>query len=267
MDDSAPGPSPRRSATVLVVLVLAGALMALGFTALGVWQVQRLSWKTDLIARIDRQLRADPTPLPSPADWPAITRERDEYRRLRVEGRFDYARETLVRGASELGTGYWVLTPLQADTGAWVLVNRGFVPQDMRPQVPRGPEGAQAATVVGLLRLSEPGGNLLQANEPAAGRWYSRDVAAMAAARGLPGPVAPFFIDAQALPGTAAADDTWPRAGLTVIRFSNNHLAYALTWFALAAIMLAAVGYVVVDERRRRRAGATLGDDPPFPSP
>ncbi len=275
MEDGAPGPSPRRSATVLVVLVLTGALMALGFTALGLWQVQRLSWKTDLIARIDRQLRADPSPLPAPAEWPAITRERDEYRRLRIEGRYDYTHETLVRGASELGTGYWVLTPLRTDGGAWVLVNRGFVPQEMRQQVPRaqgagpaaspGPDaGAGPVSVVGLLRLSEPGGGLLQPNEPAAGRWYSRDVAAIAAARALQGPVAPFFLDAQATPGAGGtAAQAWPRAGLTVIRFSNNHSAYALTWFALAAIMLGAVGYLLVDERRQRRAGATLGDDPP----
>ena len=93
MDDSAPGLSPRRSTTVLVVLVLTGALMALGFMALGLWQVQRLSWKTDLIARIDRQLRVDPAPLPPTADWPAITRERDEYRRLLAQGRYDYARD------------------------------------------------------------------------------------------------------------------------------------------------------------------------------
>lgn len=263
MDDSAPGLSPRRSATVLVVLVLAGALMAAGFTALGLWQVQRLSWKTDLITRIERQLRADPSPLPSAAEWPAISRERDEYRRLRAQGTYDYARETLVRGASELGTGYWVLTPLQSVEGSWVLVNRGFVPQEMRQQVPRGPDG-QVVTVVGLLRLTEPGGGLLQANEPAAGLWYSRDVAAIATARGLEGPVAPFFLDAQAAPGTGQA---WPRAGLTVLRFSNNHLAYALTWFSLAAIILAATGYLVVDARRQRRlAGTTLGDDP-HPTP
>lgn len=258
MEDGAPGSSPRRSTLLVVVLVLVGALMAAGFAALGLWQVQRLSWKAGLIARIERQLRADPAPLPSPAQWSGITRERDEYRRLRTQGRFDHARQTLVRAATELGTGYWVLTPMQADAGYWVLVNRGFVPQELRDRVPPGPD---RVTVTGLLRLTEAGGSLMRANEPQAGHWYSRDVAAMASARGLQGPVAPFFLDAQALPGTPA--DGWPRAGLTVLRFSNNHLAYALTWFGLAVIMLGATGYLVVDERRERRlAGATLGDDP-----
>jgi surfeit locus 1 family protein len=107
---------------------------------------------------------------------------------------------------------------------------------------------------VGLLRFSEPGGRLLQANDPAAGRWYSRDVAALAAQQGLTGPVAPYFIDLVATPGAAPI---WPRPGLTVLQFRNDHLVYALTWFALAAIMAAAIGYVVLDARRGRRvAGA-----------
>ncbi len=85
---------------------------------------------------------------------------------------------------------------------------------------------------------------------PAAGRWYSRDVAAIAQAHGLAGPVAPFFVDAQATPATAAA---WPRPGLTVVQFKNDHLVYALTWFALAASWRGAMAYLVIDERRLRR--------------
>lgn len=269
MEDGAPGPAPRRSATLVVALALLGALMALGFAALGLWQVQRLSWKTDLIARIERQLAAAPSPLPPASQWSGITRERDEYRRVQVDGSFDFSREALVRASTELGTGYWVLTPLRLaagpDAGAWILVNRGFVPPEVRTQVPHGDP---RQTVTGLLRLTETGGGVLQPNEPAAGRWYSRDVAGIAATQGLQGPVAPFFLDAQAnSQPQGVAPSGWPRAGLTVIRFSNNHLAYALTWFCMAAIMLAAVGYLLVDERRQRRAGATLGDDPPTPSP
>jgi surfeit locus 1 family protein len=63
--------------------------------------------------------------------------------------------------------------------------------------------------------------------------------------------VAPYFVDAQ---GAASG---WPRAGLTVVRFRNDHLVYALTWFALAAMMAAAIVYLVLDARRgRRMAGA-----------
>ena len=86
-----------------------------------------------------------------------------------------------------------------------MFVNRGFVPPELRG---RAPAAAPEQAVVRLLRASEPKGRPLQANDPAAGRWYSRDVQAIAQAQGLQGPVAPYFVDLVAVPGNAPA---WPR--------------------------------------------------------
>lgn len=83
--------------------------------------------------------------------------------------------------------------------------------------------------MTGLLRITQPGGGFLRANDPQAGRWFSRDVAAMSAAQGVT-QAAPYFIDADAQ-GAAAS---LPVGGLTVISFRNSHLSYALTWFAMA---------------------------------
>ena len=235
-----------RSATGLALLLALALLAGAGFVCLGVWQLHRLAGKEALIARVERNVHAVPAPAPGPAEWSRITPE-DEYRRVRARGRFDYGHEVQVAATTELGSGYWVLTPLRLQEGAWLFVNRGFVAMDQRAQVPRG---AAEGDVVGLLRLPEPHGRFLQANVPAAGRWYSRDVQAIAATQGLPGPVAPYFIDEVATPQTAAR---WPRPGLTVLRFPNDHLVYAITWFALAAMMLAAFVYVLRDDRRRRR--------------
>ena len=251
---ASPPPRPRRGG-VLVALLLGAALFFAGFVALGLWQLQRLAWKEALIARVERGLATAPVAPPARAEWPALARDTHEYRRLRLQGRFDHDGETLVRASTELGTGHWVLTPLRLDDGGWVLVNRGFVPPERRERATRAAdEPVGAVTVEGLLRLSEPGGSLLQKNDPAAGRWYSRDVAAIAAARGLPGPVAPFFVDAWPGPSAVSPAGPWPRAGLTVLRFSNNHRVYALTWFALAAMMAAAAGALLWQERRWRRA-------------
>lgn len=248
MDPEARGPR----STAKLVLLLAFALVAgAGFFALGVWQVHRLAWKEALIARVERNVHGTPVPAPGPAQWHAITPD-DEYRRVRAHGRFDYAHEVQVAATTDLGAGYWVLTPLRTGEGAWLLVNRGFVPSELRTKVPRGPAEGE---VVGLLRFSEPGGRFLRANVPADGRWYSRDVASIAAAQGLMGAVAPYFIDEVATPESATR---WPRPGLTVIQFRNDHLVYAITWFALAAMMAAAFGYVLLDDRRRHR----LAGDP-----
>jgi surfeit locus 1 family protein len=252
-----PARRPRTTST-LVVLLLAAALAFAGFVALGVWQVRRLAWKEALIAHVDAHLKAAPVPAPGPAAWHVLRRDDDEYRRVQLHGRFDTTLETPVRASTALGSGWWLLVPLRTDDGWWVLVNRGFVPEALRTRASRAgqePTGEQA--VVGLLRFSEPRGSLLQHNEPAAGRWYSRDVAAIAATQGLgtpvhPGAVAPYFVDAE--PAPAASPDGWPRAGLTVIHFRNDHLVYAFTWFALAAMVAGAIGYLCVEERRLRRS-------------
>jgi surfeit locus 1 family protein len=219
-------------------------LLAAGFAALGVWQVERRAWKLDLIARVDARLHAAPATPPRVADW----RPDQVYRRVRVSGRFLHDRETLVQAVTELGPGWWVMTPLATDAGI-VLVDRGFVPSDRRdPRSRAAGQPAGPVTVVGLLRASEPGGGFLRANDPAADRWYSRDVAAIAHARRL-GHVAPYFIDADAAPNAGG----YPVGGLTVVAFHNNHLVYALTWFTLAALSLGGAGLLL--RARRTRAG------------
>jgi surfeit locus 1 family protein len=206
------------------------ALLGLcGFLALGVWQLERRVWKLDLIARVDARIHAAPAPLPAWQGRPALERSSFEYRRVRASGAYVPGRDTLVQAVTERGAGFWVLTPLRNAEGT-VLVNRGFVPGE-RDALKYPPAPAGTTTVTGLLRASEPGGGFLRANDPAAGRWYSRDVAAIARAGSL-GPVAPFFIDADASPDPRAI----PIGGLTVVRFNNNHLLYALTWFGLAGL-------------------------------
>jgi surfeit locus 1 family protein len=222
----------------------------------------------------------------------------DEYRHVTVTGTFLDVSQTLVQAVTELGAGYWVLTPLRAMDGSIVLVNRGFVPAEDRDRVAAagaqlpgatgapagggaGNDGASARTVtlapktvIGLLRISEPRGGFLRHNNAATNHWYSRDVQAIAAARGLTR-VAPYFIDAEAArpsatsgvnsaPGVASAPSppsaggaapaagapVVPVAGLTVIAFHNSHLVYAITWYTLALMVAAAIWLGIRSETR-----------------
>ncbi|HEY9107168.1 MAG TPA: SURF1 family protein [Roseateles sp.] len=226
-----------------IALIVSAALASVGFLALAGWQVQRLGWKLDLIERVEARLKAEPV-APPPASS-SISKD-DEYRRLRLHGRFE-PREVLVQATTELGGGHWVIAPLRLDDGSTVLVNRGFVPSEQRaPEAHAAPTGP--VELVGLLRLTETGGGPLRANVAAEGRWYSRDVAGIAAQLGMSDRVAPYFVDESADP---AQPQRWPRPGLTVVRFANNHAVYAATWLALAAMAAAAVFYLVREERRR----------------
>jgi len=245
-------------AAALAALIGCAALLFAGFLALGTWQVERRAWKLDLIERVERRVHSDPVDAPGPGRWPQVNAADDEYRHVRIAGSFLHDRETLVQASTRLGPGFWVLTPLRTAQGT-VLVNRGFVPPERRDRAARSNEPDGTATVTGLLRLTEPGGGFLRRNDPAAGRWHSRDVQAIAAARGLPD-VAPFFIDAEAQP-PAGAEPQWPAGGLTVVAFRNHHLGYALTWYALAAMVAAAAWLLARSEwRLRRRTDA--GDTP-----
>ena len=230
------GITAKRSRAVRAVLFALGLLLLAGFVALGTWQLERRRWKLELIARVEARVAAPPVDAPGPALWPRVGGS--EYTRVRVAGRFRHDHETRVQAVTVLGAGLWVLTPLVTDRGWTVLVNRGFTPGPASP-------AAGPATVTGLLRLSEPDGGWPRANDPVADRWYSRDVPAIARARGLSG-VAPYFIDADA----GADPGAWPRGGLTEVRFRNHHLVYALTWFALAALVAGALALLWRDGRR-----------------
>ncbi|WP_297801811.1 SURF1 family protein [uncultured Brevundimonas sp.] len=240
-------PTGGRLWRVMVVTVF--LLVFAGFMGLGIWQVQRLGWKLALIERVENRIHADPVDAPAPDV--TITRDGHEYLRVKAGGTYRYDLEVPVKAVTELDGGWWIITPLETDRGFTVLVNRGFVPNDMKSAAPR-PDGEGRVEVTGLLRLSEPKGGFLRENDPAGGNWYSRDVAAIAAAKGID--AAPYFIDAQPADGTAASG--WPRAGMTVVKFANSHLVYALTWFGLAAGTL--VGMVLMLRERRRKEKARL---------
>ncbi|WP_254601066.1 SURF1 family protein [Caulobacter sp. S45] len=230
-------------------MAILGLCLCLGFTVLGTWQLYRRAWKLNLIAQVQSRIHAPPQAAPGTNAWSKITAAADMYRRVRMRGVFLNDKETRVHALTELGGGYWVLTPLRAQAGFMVLVNRGFVPFDhAAPATRLAGQITGSATVTGLLRVSEPRGSFIQRNDPAGDRWYSRDVEAIAAAHHL-GVVAPYFIDADSSPNPGG----WPVGGLTVISFPNSHLVYAITWYALALVVLGAGGIVGREEWLRRK--------------
>lgn len=223
-----------------------------GFVALGIWQVERLSWKLDLIARVDQRVHAEP--VPAPTGRPADAAD-DEYRHVTATGTLQNGKETLVYAATELGPGYWVMTPLVLSDGTAILINRGFVPTDKRDPATRLPgQLSTPVTITGLLRMTEPKGSLLQSNDPAAGRWYSRDVAAIAADKDVAN-AASYFIDADATPNPGGL----PVGGLTRVVFPNSHLSYAITWFALALMVAGLLAFVIRSEIRVNRPKQSSG--------
>jgi surfeit locus 1 family protein len=230
------GIRPAAVVVIMMTVILTGQLLALG-----TWQVKRLSWKLDLIQQVEERAHAAPVDAPAPSQWASLTNPADyEYRRVRLAGIFRHQDEVQVYTVSDLGPGYWVLTPLQRDDGSLVIVNRGFVPSDKRdPSTRLEGELPARVEIVGLMRAPETGGLFLRTNDPQNNRWYSRNIAQIADAKSL-GTVAPFYVDADATPNPGGL----PIGGKTMLVFPNNHLSYAITWYVLAAMTVAAGWYV-----------------------
>jgi surfeit locus 1 family protein len=266
---TAPASRARQFSPLLAVLALAFFVL---FAGLGTWQVFRLQWKLDLIDRVNARINAAPVAPPPAARWGGIRSESGrinpfEYTRVRVTGSYLYDLTTPVQALTEQGSGYWLLTPMCTVDGFIVLVNRGFIPAELgaRTRYPARQAGAdpcahggRPATVAGLLRITETGGPFTRANDPAQNRWYVRNVAQIAAARGLT--TAPYFIDAAAGQNPPGSPDQ-PVGGLTVVKFHNSHLMYAVTWYALALMVAGAWWWVVRGGGNTDDAGTDDGDD------
>ena len=213
--------------------------------SLGAWQIERLFWKQDLIARRDAAVTAAPAPVPK-----TLAEARGmEYRHVSDEGSYLYDKEIFLGATSDAGgQGYQVLTPLLEPGGRVVFVNRGYIPAELKDSARRSAAQIPGTVhVQGLLRLpptARPNW-FLPDNRPDLNYWFWVDLSAMSAVDKL-NEVAPFYIDAAATPNPGG----WPKGGVTRLTLPNNHLQYAITWFSLAVALI--VIYVLF---HRRNAG------------
>lgn len=220
---------------VLAFLVLIG---------LGVWQVQRLHEKEQLLATIAERMASPETPVDSVVRLPVPDME---WRRVSAKGRFLHDKEAYVYATEfDLGLGVHVLTPLVLDEGDTILVDRGFVP--LASKAPESREAGQMdgeVTVSGIVRLEGERNLFTPATDEGQRMWYWRDIDGIARTLGLMlGAPIVIVADQPANPGGL------PRFAGYRVDIPNNHLQYALTWFGLAATLLGV--YLVYHVRNGR---------------
>jgi surfeit locus 1 family protein len=224
--------------TVPAILVMIG---------LSVWQVQRLYWKEALIADRVARTTAEPVALP-----PAGTDLAPfEFRRVAVTGSFDHAHEFYLAARSQNGNvGYWIVTPLKSESGETVLIERGWVPENMkRPETRAQGQVAGTVTLNGFVRLPQVKAFFQPDNEPQKNIWFFLSPAEMAQSSGLPVRT-DLYLDADLTPNPGG----FPIGGQTRINLPNDHLQYAITW-ALLALSLAVV-YVIYHLKLERERGS-----------
>ncbi|KAK5111923.1 hypothetical protein LTR62_004655 [Meristemomyces frigidus] len=218
-------------------------LAAIPITAfiLGCWQVQRLTWKTDLIARFEDRLVRDPLPLPPVIDPEAVTEF--DYRRVYARGVFRHEREMLIGPRIHDGEdGYLVVTPLDrsaefkgVEGNSTVLVNRGWVSKDKAAQSARQDGLPRGEVVVeGLLREPWKKNTFTPDNDPARNLWHFPDVHQMAEHSGSQAVWIEETMPADLLLSYDRSAKGIPIGRPAEVNLRNNHVQYIFTWFSLS---------------------------------
>lgn len=203
--------------TIAMLIVLIG---------LGTWQVQRLHWKEDILARIAHAEASAPIPLgsnPSP------------FTKVEAEGRLR-GDLTVLFGAEVRETptgpkmGAHLIEPLEREGAPPLLVDRGWV-----PLAPNGPLDLPAEPVhlTGFVHPAEAPGWFSATDNQAERHFYTLDPAAIGAALGLKD-VEPFVL---VVLGPKPAT-LWPEPARHLPQPPNNHLSYVITWYGLAAALV-----------------------------
>jgi surfeit locus 1 family protein len=240
------GPSTRartsggaRFSLALAISVVCALAILCG---LGTWQLQRLAWKEDILARIAALKDAPPEPAEV-----VLKRIGDglsaDYLRVELDCP---ALETLptVRlyalKDGRIGDRLIAACPVDAAPYRSLLVDRGFL-ADGQAAAPGRP---LTTHVVGVLRQGDKPSPFTPKRDPAGGRWFGRDVPAMAAALKATYPAPLFLMLESPAPAGPPAPSPLPAD------IPNRHLEYALTWFGLALTLLAVYIAKLVRDRK-----------------
>ena len=244
----------RRFLPLLATIVMLAGLLSLGF-----WQVERLEWKENLLARIEQRVLSKPLVLASSDDIIQLRRDAHDYHPAVVDGTrlgvsvywFTQIENAPAEMAPADRVGYHVLTPVMLANGSHILLDEGFVPERFKNQIGAGQDTGQNSIkeFPVIIRWPDERNIFAAENDLENGLVYVRDAPQIGRHFGISLP--PVIVESANLP--TGAEAPWPRGGQTRITLSNRHLEYAFTWFALAAVLVFISGLWHMRGRRKRK--------------
>lgn len=237
---------PRAAARFPVGLTIASVIALVILLALGTWQLQRLAWKRDLLARIEALQEAPARPLGAVLAAQAAGQDVD-FTRVRVTcPGLAKAAYVELYGLREGQAGARLISACPVDGAPYrtILVDRGFVADTISSRPPVDPADRAPVEVTGVLRNPEAGNSFSPPNRP--DRWFTRDADGMAGALGAPD-AAPVFLMAE-----TSSNPEWQALAPAPIpaAISNRHMEYAVTWYGLAAALLGVYAAMLLKRRK-----------------
>ncbi|WP_050603197.1 SURF1 family protein [Ruegeria sp. 6PALISEP08] len=222
-----------------ILFLLIFGLAGLGVLLwLGIWQMQRLAWKQNVLSEIERRISADPVALP-----PQVSVGADKYLPVTVSGELEPGEIHVLVSVKHVGAGYRIIQSFSTRDRT-ILVDRGYIPTTAK----------QADRLTGPMEIT---GNLHWPDEIdsytpeadiEANIWFARDVPNLAAALGAE----PVLLIAR-----SETDPNVTPLPVDTVGIPNDHLQYAITWFGLALVWAAMTGYFLWRSRANSESDAT----------
>ena len=208
---------------ILGVLILAG---------LGIWQVQRLAWKNNLIREISESLGTPPISL-----VPNEINIGSQYLSVSANGKFLEKELHVLHSLKPYGPGFKVIKPFKLSSNEIILVDLGFVEEENKAKER-------------IFTDETIKGNIFFPNEtdfftpdPNLDRniWFARNLDSMANYLGT-------------MPILLVLSNSVDRGVITTplrANLVNNHLQYAVTWFSMALTWVFMSFYLIIRVTKR----------------
>lgn len=205
--------------------------------SLGLWQVERLAWKEEILAEIDQRLAAAPVPLTR-----FVNEQSDEYSRVSVTGRPTGEELHVLVSGTEAGTGYRVISRFETDIGP-ILLDQGLLPLEDKDAAPL----LVQMRMVGTLLWPDDQNDSTPEPDLASNIWFARNVGTMAEALDTQ----PLMVVASQ---TSPADPRLTPLPVNTATIKNDHFEYAVTWFLLAAVWAIMTLFLIFRTTRQKDA-------------
>ena len=189
------------------------------FCALGTWQLYRLQWKVEIINEIKAGLNS------SPIKYSNLVKK--NYQRVNIKGKFNFNEQIYLYSLNDKGKpGFDVITPFKTENNDNVLVNRGWISKELKGKTIINTKNNSEQKIVGFLREIYKPNIFKPANDIENNVWFSINLKEISKVTGKRFDEFVIFLEDD--------QEKIPLPKKVSIDVPNNHLKYAITWYAIS---------------------------------